>query len=82
MKSKTNEKSSKNKLISILKNKYLWIILIPDILIGYFIIKYSAVLLIAFLLNNPNLRIVGFLTALVVCKAIIDLIVLIKLIRK
>jgi hypothetical protein len=80
MKQKKNKKL-KNRLISTLKNKYFWIILIPDLFILYFIIKYSTVLLMAFLLNDPDLATAGVVIALVVVKAIIDLIISIKLIK-
>jgi len=82
MKSKIQKKSLKDKLIRALKNKYLWMILIPDLFIIYFIIKYSSILLMAFLLNSPDLRIAGVVIALVILKAIIDLIVSIKLIKE
>ena len=82
MKNKIQKKSLKDKLIRALKNKYLWMILIPDLFIIYFIIKYSSILLMAFLLNSPDLRIAGVVIALVILKAIIDLIVSIKLIKE
>jgi len=82
MKNKIKKKSLKDKLIRALKNKYLWMILIPDLFIIYFIIKYSSILLMAFLLNSPDLRIVGVVIVLVLLKAIIDLIILTKLIKE
>jgi hypothetical protein len=76
------KKLSKNRLLSVLKNKYFWIILIPDLFILYFIIKYSSVLFIALLLKDPDLRIAGAIIALFIFKAIIDLIVSIKIIKE
>lgn len=74
-------KQKENGLVSALKNKYFWLILIPDLLILYFIIKYSQLLLMTFLLNSPNLKAAGIVIALFAVKAIIDLIILIKLIK-
>jgi len=76
------KKEIENRFISLIKNKYFWIILIPDLFIFYFIIKYSSVLLMAFLLNSPDLKNAGIVIALFIFKAIIDLIILIKLLRE
>ena len=75
-------KTSKEKLVSLLTNQYFWMILIPDLFILYFIFKYSSLLFIAFLLGDPNLNTAGVVIALVIIKAIIDIIISIKLIKQ
>jgi hypothetical protein len=78
----TVKKNLKDKLILLLINKYFWMILIPDLFILYFIIRYSTILFMAFLLNDPDFRIAGAIIGLFILKAIIDLIISIKLIRE
>jgi hypothetical protein len=75
------KKSIREILFSLLINKYFWMILIPDLFIIYFIIKYSTVLFMAFLLNDPDIQTAGVVIALFIVKAIIDIIVSIKLIK-
>jgi hypothetical protein len=76
------KREQKNKFLSVVKNKYFWIILIPDLFIFWFIIKYSSVLFIALLLKDPNLQTAGLIIALFVFKAIVDLIISVKLLKK
>jgi len=76
------KKSLKDKPIPLLKNKYFWMILIPDLLIIYFIIRYSSILFIAWLFSDPDLTTAGVVIALFILKAIIDIAISIKLIKE
>lgn len=63
----------KEKIKSLLLNKYFWIILIPDIFIVWFIIKYSSILFGGFLTNNPDLATAGVVIPLIILKAVYDI---------
>lgn len=63
----------KNKIKKLLLNKYFWIILIPDLFILYFIIKYSFVLFVGWLTDDSDLYTAGAVLALIILKGCYDI---------
>lgn len=61
-----------------LKNQYFWIILISDLILLYFIIKYSNILFQGFLLNDKDLSTAGVVIAMFIFKFIFDIFISIK----